>query len=34
VIGTTSRFRPGFDSIAVLICTETVDSGTGGVLGH
>lgn len=34
VIGTTSRFRPGFDPIAVLICTETVDAGTGGVLEH
>jgi hypothetical protein len=27
----TSRFRPGFDSIAVLICMETVDAGTGGI---
>lgn len=30
----TSRFRAGFDSMAVLICMEMVDAGTGRFLGH
>ena len=30
----TSRFRPGFDSIAMLICMEAEDAGTGRFLGR
>ncbi|WP_352884715.1 hypothetical protein [Mesorhizobium sp. M0910] len=30
----TSPFRPGFDSIAVLICAKAMDAGTGRVLGR